>query len=117
MPPLPPWHCRGNFQKILCVSDADEEMIALLAEIYDKEKTISNGLSLEERKFVNQANPATLSEAPYQPSAKKSRKHEGFIMIAELRQRMTKFSWHRKQFHQHPWTKQDLYNFRLPDMR
>ena len=74
---------------------------------------MGDGLSLEERTFVNRANPAIRTESPDQATAKEPREYEGFLMLAELRQRMTKFSAERKLARQHPWTKQELYNLAI----
>ena len=75
-----------------------------------KRKPLGDDLSLKERKFVNQAKPATEAKSSHQPPAKEPREHEGFMMLTELRRRMTQFSVSRKLAAKAPWTKQDLYN-------
>ena len=78
-----------------------------------KRKPSGDSLTQEEQKFVNQANSGGQSKAPYQLSAREPREHEGFLMLVELRQRMTEFSWRRKNARKHPWTKQDIYNIAI----
>ena len=78
-----------------------------------KRKPLGDGLSLEERTFVNQANPAPSPKSPDRSPAKEPREYEGFLMLTALRQQMTKFSAERKLGRQHPWTKQDIYNLAI----